>query len=113
MRNLKLESLSPLEKDVLSLIWPSKRMKVRQIHSGLRKKGIALTSVAVICDRLHKKGLLDREVEKGRGGMHYIYHPKKCKAEYEQTVVKNVVDRLIDRFGANATNYFNERFGKR
>jgi len=108
------ELLSPLEADVLRVLWPDKQLKVRQIYDALKhKRKVALSSVAVILDRLHEKNIVSRNVETARGGMRYIYFPKHDKKEFEKTVVESAVNKLIDAFGPTAVSYFNERFGKK
>jgi predicted transcriptional regulator len=108
------EILSPLESDVLRVLWPNKQLKVRQIFEMLKgKRKVALSSVAVILDRLHEKGIVSRNVETARGGMRYIYFPKHDRREFEKNVVEGAVNKLIDAFGQNAVSYFNERFGKK
>ncbi|MBI4439958.1 BlaI/MecI/CopY family transcriptional regulator [Candidatus Woesearchaeota archaeon] len=103
--------LSPLESDVLSVIWPSKKMKVREVYSVLKpKRKVALSSVAVILDRLYEKSIVDREIQTCRGGLRYLYFPKKDRKEFEKSVVESTVNALIERFGKTAINYFNERF---
>lgn len=119
MKKIKFKStefdtiLSPLESDVLKVIWPDKKKKVREIYSVLKKKRkLALCSVAVILDRLYERGIVDRKVEKGKGGIHYIYNPKKDKKGFEESVVESAVNKLIDKFGQTAVTYFDERFSK-
>ncbi len=103
--------LSPLEAAILKVMWPGKKMKVRQVYDKLRaKRAVALTSIAVILDRLHTKNVVDREVETGRGGLRYIYYPKQNKVEFEKSVVETTVNMLINKFGNTAVTYFNERF---
>ncbi|MFQ6010486.1 MAG: BlaI/MecI/CopY family transcriptional regulator [Candidatus Aenigmatarchaeota archaeon] len=105
--------LNPLESDIMLFLWKSKRAKVRDIHSKLKKKhGVALTSVAVTTDRLYKKGFVERKVGKGLGGLHYIYSPAKTKEQLERSIIDNTVNKLIDIFGPNAVSYFNERFSR-
>ncbi|MEF9475846.1 MAG: BlaI/MecI/CopY family transcriptional regulator [Candidatus Mariimomonas ferrooxydans] len=105
---------SPLESDILDILWERKSVKVRYIHTVLRKKKkVALTSIAVSLDRLYKKGVVDRDIETGRGGQHYIYIARKSKKEIEKSLMDNVVNKLIGNFGNVAVNYFNERFGKK
>lgn len=105
--------LSPLEADVLKVLWPNKKLKVRQIFEILKsQRKVALTSVAVILDRLYEKNIVDREVETGRGGLRYLYFPKKNKKQFEKSIVEGAVNKLIDKFGKTAINYFNERFPK-
>lgn|SRR3989344_7679920 len=104
--------LSPLEGDVLRVLWPDKEMRVREIHSKLKRK-VALSSVAVILDRLFDKGIVSRKIETARGGARYIYQPALNKQNFEKSIVEKTVDKLIDSFGDTAVSYFNERFKKR
>jgi len=103
--------LSPLENDVIKVLWKNKEMRVRDIYSILRRKRkVALTSVAVILDRLHEKKIVTRKIALGRGGEHYIYSSCCNQKDFEQSVIDKTVNRLIDRFGHTAVTYFNERF---
>ncbi|MBI2672886.1 BlaI/MecI/CopY family transcriptional regulator [Candidatus Woesearchaeota archaeon] len=107
--------LSPLEEDLLQLLWPDKSMKVKELYDILKKqkKKAALSSVAVILDRLYQKKVVDRKIETAPGGVRYIYYPKKNQKQFEASVVENAVNTLINKFGSTAVNYFNERFSKR
>lgn len=105
-------ALSPLEEDILHVLWKKKEARVREIHARLKKKA-ALTSIAVSLDRLHKKHAVTRRVETGRGGSHYVYAPLKTKDELQRSLVDSTVNRLISNFGGVAVTYFNERFGRR
>ena len=104
--------LSPLENDVLRVLWPDRKMRVREIHGKLKQK-VALSSVAVILDRLHDRGIVARKVETARGGVRYLYYPAQDKAAFEKSVVEKTVNGLIESFGPTAVSYFNERFRKR
>lgn len=88
-------------------------MRVRDIYQKLAKKGIALTSIAVILDRLHKRGLVDRNMETCRGGTRYLYFPKKDIKKMEEQFVKNAVEEVIRKFGDSAITYFGEKYMKR
>jgi predicted transcriptional regulator len=106
--------LSPLEADILKLLWEKDNVKVKEIYNVLKKRrGVALTSVAVILDRLHKKRLVKRVAEPGRGGYHYIYSPSASQDDFEHSMMEDIVNRLINNFGSSAVNYFNERFSKK
>ena len=106
--------LSPLEDDVLNELWPDKKLRVRDIYQLLKKhRKVALTSIAVILDRLFKRGIVDRQIETARGGLRYLYFPKQDKKQFEQSVVEQTVNKLIANFGEAAISYFNERFVKR
>ena len=111
----KFESvLSPLENDVLKILWPDKKLLVREIYKELKnKRKVALSSVAVILDRLHEKNIVSRDIKTGRGGIRYIYFPKKNKEQFERSIVEGTVEKLIQKFGNTAVSYFDERFSKR
>jgi len=105
--------LSPLESAVLCCLWQKEKMYVRDLFDCLKKeRKVALTSIAVILDRLHKKGLVTREVENSRGGFRYLYRASKNEKEFERTMVENAVNSLISKFGKTALSYFDERFSK-
>ena len=112
-KSLPYLRLSPLESAVIQCLWSRNKMYVRDIYSCLRKeRKVALTSIAVILDRLHKKGLVERTIETSRGGFRYLYAAAKDKKEFERTMVENMVNSLINRFGKTALSYFDERFSR-
>lgn len=105
--------LSPLEADILRALWSeNKELLVRDVHGKLRKsnKRVAITSVAVMLDRLHKRGVVSRQARTGRGGTHYLYSARTDKSGFERSVVESVVNSLISNFGPSAVSYFGERF---
>lgn len=103
--------LSPLEQDILKVIWPDRKMRVRAIYEKLKgRRKLALSSVAVLLDRLHERGIVKRNMETGRGGVRYIYFPTSDQRQFEKSVVETAVDKLIEKFGSTAVSYFNERF---
>ena len=106
--------LSPLENDALKVLWPNKSMRVRDIYNKLKgNRRVALSSVAVILDRLHEHSVVTRIAETGRGGVRYVYTPRHDKKSFEKSIVDRTVNKLISQFGPTAVSYFNERFGKR
>lgn len=105
--------LSPLEADILRVLWSDgSEMLVRDVHGKLirKSKSVAITSVAVILDRLYKKGMASRQARTGRGGTHYLYSARAGKQAFERSVVESVVNSLISNFGPSAVSYFGERF---
>ena len=104
--------VSPLEEQILKILWKKKSCRVRDVHAHLNST-TALTSVAVSLDRLHKRKAVGRRVETGRGGPHYIYHSLSSKDGFERSLIDSAVNSLIGNFGDVAVSYFNDRFGKR
>jgi len=106
--------LSPLEAEILKILWVEKKMRVRDIYDKLKcKRKVAHTSIAVILDRLYKKKFVVRNVEAGLGGNHYIYSVRVTRADFENSVIRKTVDKLVENFGDVAINYFHERFAKK
>jgi predicted transcriptional regulator len=105
--------LSTLESDIMNILWKRNPLKVKELHELLKKKHkVAQTSIAVTMDRLYEKKIVDRKIESGRGGLHYLYYPSKTKQEFEKTIVDTTVNKLIEAFGPTAVSYFDERFKK-
>ena len=99
--------LGPLEANVMESIWASKKspVTVREIHEDLRKtRGLAYTTVMSTMDRLFEKRLLDRKIEKGRGGLFYVYWPALEKQSFQKSAVREVLSSLIDNFGEVVAN---------
>jgi predicted transcriptional regulator len=99
--------LGPLEANVMEAIWASQKtpVKVREIHEALKKtKKIAYTTVMSTMDRLFAKHLLDRKIEKGRGGLYYVYWPALEKQNFQKSAVREVLSSLIGNFGEVVAN---------
>jgi len=111
--------LSPLESDIMNVLWSHGDMRVREVHKKINLKSlpasrrsadVPLTSVAVLLDRLHDKKIVTRTIETGRGGEHYIYSPMLTQQDFHKSVLDQTVDKLIETFGSTAVTYFNQRF---
>ena len=94
--------LGPLESNIMEAIWGTKKtpITVREIHVTLNKsKKIAYTTVMSTMDRLFEKHLLDRKIEKGRGGLYYVYWPNLEKQNFQKSAVREVLASLMGNFG--------------
>jgi len=99
--------LGPLEANVMESIWGSRKtpVTVREIYEALKKtKNLAYTTVMSTMDRLFDKNLLDRKIEKGRGGLYYVYWPALEKQSFQKSAVREVLSSLIDNFGEVVAN---------
>lgn len=104
--------LGPLEATIIETIWCSKKrpITVRDVLEILKKKkAIAYTTVMNTMDRLYEKGLLDRRIEKGKGGIYYVYWPKLEEQSFKQTAVSEVIGSLLDNFGDLVTSCLIEK----
>ncbi len=98
--------LGPLEASVMDAVWDSEKpITVREIHEVLKKsKKIAYTTVMSTMNRLYDKGLLDRKIEKGKGGLYYVYWPVQEKQNFQKSAVREVIRSLMDNFGGIVTS---------
>lgn len=109
----KLEAfLGPLEASIIQTIWCSKKrpITVREVLEVLKKKkAIAYTTVMNTMDRLYEKGLLDRKIEKGKGGVFYVYWPKLEEKKFTEAAVSDVLTSLLENFGDLVTTCLIEK----
>jgi len=99
--------LGPLEADIIEAIWASKKtpVTVREIYETLKQQTkIAYTTVMSTMNRLYEKGLLDRRIEKGKGGLYYVYWPKLGKQNFKKSAVRQVISSLVKNFGEIVTS---------
>ncbi len=99
--------LGPLESSIMDTIWTSNKtpLTVREVYENLKKtKNLAYTTIMSTMDRLFEKRLLDRKVEKGRGGLYYVYWPSLEKQTFQKSAVREVLSSLIDNFGDVVAN---------
>jgi len=99
--------LGPLEANVIEAIWTSKKkpVSVREIYETLKKNTkIAYTTVMSTMNRLYEKGLLDRRIERGKGGLYYVYWPKLEKQNFQKSAVREVISSLLKNFGEIVTS---------
>lgn len=102
--------LSPLEAEVLEVMWKEKRATARTIYTRLKARHhVNRTTINATMSSLVKRGLLDSEISKGRGGLKYVYTVKISKREFENEVVGRVVDSLIESFGESAKKVIQEK----
>lgn len=104
--------LGPLEAKVLDTIWASEErpLTVREVHRSLGEDNkLAYTTIMTTMNRLFEKGLLDREVKSGKGGLYYAYWPKMERDAFERSAIQGVLGSLIDKFGEKVTTCFVEQ----
>lgn len=107
-----LDSLSPLELEIINVLVPNKSYRVKEIYA-LVKDRASKSSISVILDRLYKKGLVSRTVENAKGGIRFVYQLEHNKEKFEKSMVDEVVNSVIKKFGSKAVVYFNESLKKR
>ena len=106
--------LGPLEASILETVWCSEKrpITVREVLEILKKKKpLAYTTVMNTMDRLYEKDLLDRRIEKGKGGtyLYYVYWPKLEKQSFKEAAVRQVLSSLLDNFDELVTTCLVEK----
>ncbi len=102
--------LGPLESDVLKSVYEMSRpIRVREVYERMKgERKIAYTTVMSTMNTLFEKGILDRKVIEGRGGLLYVYWPKMTRPEIERSAVKHILDSLVKNFGEAVALYLVE-----
>jgi predicted transcriptional regulator len=112
LRGKEIEAfLGPLEASIIGVIWNSEKkpLRVREVYEKLKKKkSIAYTTVMSTMDRLYDKALLDRRIEKGKGGLFYVYWPRLEEQNFKKSAVREVINSLVENFGEIVTSYLVE-----
>jgi predicted transcriptional regulator len=89
----QVNGLSPIEAEIMRLIWVEDKTTVRGVHEELLKSGyIPYTTVMAAMHNLAKKGLL-KQNKKNRA---YSYTPLLTNLEVAKQIVDNVIDRILD-----------------
>ncbi len=95
--------LGSLEADIMEIIWRKGRVSVRDVYETLRlEREIAYTTVMTIMGRLVEKKILAKE----REGTFFIYTPTASREEFTTSIVREVVDGLLEEFAEPALAYF-------
>ncbi|MFX0199599.1 MAG: BlaI/MecI/CopY family transcriptional regulator [Candidatus Hodarchaeota archaeon] len=106
--------LGPLELAIMQLMWKNQSSTVREIYEELKKqRKIKITTVSTTMNRLHEKGLLNREMRTGKGGIFYIYKVKTTKEGFEKKTSKTLADQLFQTLGSSATLRIIEELSKK
>lgn len=91
-------ALGELEREIMETVWERGEMSVRDIHSAFGEERAAYTTLMTTCDRLYKKGLLDRRME----GRAFLYAPRITHEEFTQSITKDLIDGLLGKTDGEA-----------
>jgi predicted transcriptional regulator len=81
-----------LEYAVLTKLWELGAASIREVHERLgRPKGLVYTTIAKVIDRLHGKGLVERQ----RYGKAFVYRSTVARDEVERARAQYSVSRLL------------------
>jgi len=105
-----LTVLSPLESEVMTIIWRENHATARTVYTLLKSKhSINRSRINAIMNSLCKRGLLKSSLSKGRGGLRYVYKVKISRKRFEQGVVDKVLDSLLESYENTSKKLMQEK----
>lgn len=103
------KSISELEQQTMNIVWELKKCSIRDVFSKLNgKKKLAYTTVATLLQRLHEKGLVNRNDD----NLTLLYSPKISKESYSKKMAKLLTNSFFKSFGDTAIASFAESIDK-
>ncbi|MEP7076789.1 MAG: BlaI/MecI/CopY family transcriptional regulator [Acidobacteriota bacterium] len=94
MSDKKTDQLTPLELEVMDVLWETGPANVQTVLGGMKRK-LAYTTVQTMLNILHKKKKVNRTLKERA----YFYRPTVSRGQ----VVKNSVNEIIQKmFGGSA-----------
>jgi BlaI family penicillinase repressor len=94
MARPKTEQLTPLELEIMHVLWETGPANVQTVQQALKRE-LAYTTVQTMLNILHKKGQAERSLRDRA----YFYKPAVSRKQVISKQVTDVIDRL---FGGSA-----------
>jgi predicted transcriptional regulator len=92
--------LGPLERQILGVLWRRGSATVRELVDDGEVAG-AYTTLMTTLDRLHKKGVLDREPE----GRAFRYSPHQTETEFHASIARSAIRQLLGTESSAPVSY--------
>ena len=103
------KTLSPLEQEVMNIVWELKECSIRDVVEKLnQEKKLAYTTVSTLLQRLFEKGLVNRNSH----STVLSYTPKVSKELYGKKMAKSFIQAFMSSFGEAAIVSFAESIDK-
>jgi len=90
----KTENLTPLELEIMNVLWDSSPADVRVVQGRLGRE-LAYTTVQTMLNILHRKGRVKRQLKERA----YFYSPAVSRTQVARQTVGDLVERM---FGGSA-----------
>jgi len=88
------EQLTPLELEIMKVLWETGPANVQTVQQGLERE-LAYTTVQTMLNVLHRKGKVTRKLKEKA----YFYRPAVSRSQVMKQTVGDLVDRM---FGGSA-----------
>lgn len=92
--------LGPLERQILELLWRRGTATVRELVDDREVAG-AYTTLMTTLDRLHKKGVLNREPD----GRAFRYSPRQTETEFHASIARSAIRQLLGTESSAPVSY--------
>src|SRR5215471_11638074 len=89
------QPLTPLELEIMSVLWETGPANVQTVQSHLKSRDLAYTTVQTMLNVLHRKGRVKRQLKERA----YIYRPVLSRKKAVTEAVGEILDRF---FGGSA-----------
>jgi len=87
------EPLTPLELEIMKVLWESGPASVQTVQERLSPgRALAYNTVQTMLNVLHRKGKVQREIQ----GRAYLYEPVVSRAQASGQAVSDLVSRMFD-----------------
>ncbi len=97
------QPLGELEQAVMEIIWAHSPATAREVCDRMHgRRERAYTTIMTTVDRLHRKGLLDRE----KDGLAWRYEPALSKTSFEKAVADGLAAGILKAHGETALAAF-------
>lgn len=88
---MAINSLGPLEADIMQVIWKQDKVSVQDVHSELNKnRHIAYNTVMTVMTRLAKKEVLGRRKQ----GRLFLYFPLVTRAQIGKQMLEYLLEKV-------------------
>jgi predicted transcriptional regulator len=93
MGTRKLQKLTPLELEIMQVVWGKEEVTVEEVREGLQKRGrpLALPSIRTMLGILQEKGYVTRR----RVGKPFFYRALVTAEQGRRRLLKDIVDRAF------------------
>ena len=105
-QRMGINALGDLEVDVMGIIWNLKTATVKDVFEVMyERRGLAYTTIMTVMNRLATKSILAQD----KSTIPYVYEPLVGRDEMATSMVREVVDRLLEGSAAPLVSYLVNR----
>lgn len=91
-QSASINGLSPIEADIMQIVWREGNTTVREVHEELLRSGyVPYTTIMAAMNNMAQKGLL-KQNKKNKA---YAYSAALSSAAVANEIIDNVVDRIL------------------